>query len=212
MRTSVKYFFAFLLLTHFSIAQASLLFKTNTLGGINPQVLQLALKAQNKAQSMGLSQKTLMTIIDYSLPSTQPRLWVVDMARRKVIYHTHVAHGSGSGGNEAQRFSDIPGSYQSSLGVFLTGKTYQGKHGLSLILHGLEKGINGNAAQRRIVIHAADYVNENVIQQKGRLGRSWGCPALSNKIALPIIHAIKEGTLLFAYYPDDKWLKRSLFF
>lgn len=179
--------------------------------GIDPHVLALALKARHKAQAMGVTQKSLMTIIDYSLPSTQRRMWVVDVAKRKVIYHTHVAHGSGSGGVKAQRFSDVPGSYQSSLGVFVTGKTYQGKHGLSLTLHGLEKGINGNAERRRIVVHAANYVNSTANKAEARVGRSWGCPALNTQIARPVIQAIKEGSLLFAYYPDDKWLKRSRF-
>lgn len=180
-------------------------------GSINPKVLELALKAHSKAHSLGLAKKQLITIIDYSLPSTKPRLWVFDPVEHKVIFHTHVAHGSGSGDNHARYFSDIPGSLQSSLGVFVTGKTYHGKHGLSLNLHGLEKGINGNAEKRRIVVHAADYVNPFVIEKKGRLGRSWGCPALDNKIAKPIIHTIKEGSLIFAYYPDDKWLKKSQF-
>lgn len=181
------------------------------LKSLNPRVLKLALKAHQKAHSMGLAQKSLMTIIDYSLPSTQRRLWVVDMTKGKVMYHTLVAHGSGSGGNIANRFSDIPGSLQSSLGVFVTGKTYQGKHGLSLTLHGLEKGINGNAASRRIVVHGAHYVNEGMAGKLGRLGRSWGCPALDTRLARPIIQTIKDGSLVFAYYPDDKWLKRSKF-
>lgn len=178
---------------------------------MNPKVLALAVKAHQKAKGMGVASKSLMTIIDYSLPSTKRRLWVVDMTKRKVIYHTHVAHGSGSGGNEAKQFSDKPGSYQSSLGVFVTGKTYQGKHGLSLTLHGLEKGINGNAERRRIVVHSANYVNSGIIKSMGRLGRSWGCPALSTEVARPIIQTIKDGSLLFAYYPDNKWLNHSRF-
>ncbi|MFI4938509.1 MAG: murein L,D-transpeptidase catalytic domain family protein [Candidatus Berkiellales bacterium] len=178
---------------------------------INPRVLELALAAQQKAQAMGVTSKPILTIIDYSLPATKPRLWVVDVARGKVVYHTHVAHGSGSGGDVANRFSDVPGSLQTSLGVFVTGKTYHGKHGNSLTLHGLEKGINGNAEKRRIVIHAAHYVGESYIKSTGRLGRSWGCPALSTHLAQPIIHTIKEGSLLFAYYPDKKWLNRSQF-
>ncbi|MBS0286247.1 MAG: murein L,D-transpeptidase catalytic domain family protein [Proteobacteria bacterium] len=185
--------------------------KTTQIKDINPHVLQLALKAHQKANKLGLANKSLMTIIDYSLPSTKRRMWVVDMSKQKVIYHTLVAHGSGSGDNHAKRFSDIPGSLQSSLGVFVTGKTYQGKHGLSLTLHGLEQGINGNAERRRIVVHGAHYVNEGTAKNLGRLGRSWGCPALDTRLASPIINTIKEGSLVFAYYPDDKWLKRSKF-
>lgn len=182
-----------------------------SINGINPKVLQMALKAHSRAQSLGLAQKKLVTIIDYSIPSTKPRLWVIDPALNKVIFHTHVAHGTNTGDNHARHFSDIPGSLQSSIGVFVTGKTYHGKHGLSLTLHGLERGINGNAEKRRIVVHAADYVNPYIIEKKGRLGRSWGCPALDHKVAKPIIHTIKEGSLIFAYYPDEKWLKRSQF-
>lgn len=184
---------------------------SHAIHGINPTVYALALKAYERAQIKGVATKPIMTIIDYSLPSTQPRMWVVDVRNKKVIFHTHVAHGSGSGGNVAQKFSDRPGSYQTSLGVFVTGSTYQGKHGTSLTLHGLEKGVNGNAARRRIVVHGADYVNSHIVQTKGRLGRSWGCPALNKKIAQPVIQAIKEGTLVFAYYPDQKWLKHSTF-
>ncbi|MBS0290160.1 MAG: murein L,D-transpeptidase catalytic domain family protein [Proteobacteria bacterium] len=178
---------------------------------INPKVLQMAMKAHQKANAMGVARKSLMTIIDYSLPSTKRRLWVLDMNKQKVIYHTLVAHGSGSGGNVATQFSDKPGSLQSSLGVFVTGKTYQGKHGLSLTLHGLEQGINGNAERRRIVVHGAGYVNEGTADRLGRLGRSWGCPALDTRLASPIIQTIKDGSLIFAYYPDNNWLKRSKF-
>jgi hypothetical protein len=183
----------------------------STLHNINPRVYQMAMKAYQRATRMGVAKKPVMTIIDYSLPSTQPRMWVIDTARNKVMFHTHVAHGSGSGGNKAERFSDVPGSYQTSLGVFVTGSTYQGKHGTSLELHGLEKGINGNALRRRIVIHGAHYVSDHIIQSKGRLGRSWGCPALNTKVAQPIIQTIKGGSLIFAYYPDEKWMKRSTF-
>lgn len=185
--------------------------KNLKIGSINPRVLELATKAQRKAQKLGIAQSPTLTIIDYSLPSTQRRLWVVDMAKKKIIYHTHVAHGSGSGGNQAKVFSDKPGSYQSSLGLFVTGSTYQGKHGLSLKLHGLEKGINGNAERRAIVVHGAHYVSEGIAKQMGRLGRSWGCPALNTKLSTPIIQTIKNGSLVFAYYPDEKWLRNSKF-
>ena len=178
---------------------------------LNPRVLELAVKAHKKANSMGIPKKPLLTIIDYSKPSSEKRLWVVNMNSGKVMYHTHVAHGSGSGNNKAERFSDNHGSHQTSIGVFVTGKTYQGKHGTSLTLHGLEKGINGNAARRAIVMHSAHYVSDSMIKSTGRLGRSWGCPALNPKDAKPIIGSIKEGSLVFAYYPDNKWLNKSQF-
>jgi hypothetical protein len=178
---------------------------------VNPKVYQMATKAYQRAKQQGKVKKPIVTIIDYSLPSTKPRLWVIDMRSNKVIYHTHVAHGSGSGGNYASNFSDRPGSNQTSLGVFVTGSTYQGKHGTSLTMHGLEKGINGNAFSRRIVIHSANYVSDHTIRAQGRLGRSWGCPALNNKVAQPIIRTIKDGSMIFAYYPDQKWMKKSNF-
>lgn len=174
--------------------------------GINPKVLNLALKAQQKAKNMGIPRKQYLTVIDYSLPSTARRLWVLDTASGKVIHHVHVAHGSGTGDNHAKHFSDAHGSHKSSLGLFLTGSTYQGKHGTSLTLHGLEKGFNGNAASRAIVMHPAGYVKD----VGGRLGRSWGCPAISHANA-SIIQTIKEGSLIFAYYPDNKWLSNSRF-
>lgn len=178
---------------------------------VNPRVLALALTAHKRACALGVVKKPYLTIIDYSLPSTTRRLWVVDIVRSKVIYCTHVAHGSGSGDKLAKRFSDIPGSLQTSLGVFVTGKTYQGKHGTSLTLHGLEKGINGNALYRRIVMHSAHYVNFEYLKARGKLGRSWGCPALNTQLAGPIIQTIKEGSLVFSYYPDKHWLAHSKF-
>lgn len=182
-----------------------------TIDNISPQVFKLATQAHQKARTQGLARNSIITIIDYSLPSTQKRLWVVDLRRQRVLFHTYVAHGRNSGDNQAKYFSDRPGSYQTSLGVFKTGHTYQGKHGTSLVLHGLEKGVNGNAERRRIVIHSADYVNEGTIKKIGRLGRSHGCPALSTRDTKPIINTIQNGTLLFAYYPDKTWLKRSKF-
>ena len=177
--------------------------------GIDPKVFELALKAHQKAYREGLTKSKMLTVIDYSKPSTEKRFWVVDLNTDKVVFHTHVAHGSGSGGNLARAFSNKPGSYQSSIGAFVTGDTYRGRHGTSLNLIGLEKGINNNAYNRRIVIHAANYVSEQFIKQHGRLGRSWGCPALSNHLAQPIINTIKNGVLLFAYFPEPYWLKYS---
>lgn len=178
---------------------------------INPKVLAMALKAHQKAQSMGVAKKSILTIIDYSLPSTKPRLWVMDVAKNKVMYHTLVAHGKNTGDNIAKHFSDRPGSLQSSLGVFVTGNTYSGKHGTSLVLHGLEKGFNGNAARRSIVIHEAHYVSQSFANSRGRLGRSWGCPALGTSVAKPIMSTIKGGSVVFVYYPDKSWLSKSRF-
>jgi hypothetical protein len=150
-------------------------------------------------------------VIDFSRPSTQKRLWVYDLRSRALLFHEHVAHGRGSGANMASSFSNVPESYQSSLGLFRTGEAYVGKHGLSLRLDGLERGINDRARERAIVIHGADYVNATTAQAQGRLGRSLGCPAVRPEIAKPLIDAVKEGGLLFAYYPEQSWLEGSTY-
>lgn len=207
---NAKFFFSRSTTTH-STTQSSSHAQLCKTAGINPKVFTMALQAHQKAYRQGLTKSRLLTVIDYSKPSTEKRFWVVDLNKNKVIYHTHVAHGSGSGGNYAQSFSNRPGSYQSSVGAFVTGGTYQGKHGRSLNLIGLEKGINNNAYNRRIVIHSANYVSDQFIKQHGRLGRSWGCPALNYRVAQPIINTIKDGVLLFAYFPEPNWLKNSSF-
>lgn len=176
---------------------------------INQKVFAMAFAAHQKAFTEGTTKSHLLTVIDYSKPSTEKRFWVIDLHQKKVIYHTYVSHGSGSGDVYAQSFSNQHGSYQSSIGAFVTGGTYQGRHGRSLNLIGLEPGINHNAYNRRIVIHAAQYVSEQFIKQHGRLGRSWGCPALNTKLAQPIINTIKDGVLLFAYFPEPYWLNHS---
>lgn len=179
--------------------------------GLDPQVLELALRAAFVAWGRGFGAKRLLTIIDYSLPSTSRRFWVLDVDREEVLFHELVAHGKGSGENYATRFSDEEGSLQSSLGLFETTTAYVGKHGYSLKLKGLEEGFNGRALQRDIVIHGAWYVTEAVAARYGRLGRSWGCPALGPSVAKKVIDTIKGGTLLFVYYPDGTWLSRSSF-
>lgn len=184
--------------------------RLSNLTGLDSKVINMALKARKVAMKKdGLEKANTLTIIDYSKPSTHKRLWVLDLKTVTVLFNTFVAHGRGTGANSAEFFSDKNGSHQSSLGVFKTGSTYHGSHGSSLNLHGLEKGFNGNAYSRRIVIHAADYVNEHIAQHHGRLGLSHGCPALNPKVTSAIIHKIKNGSLIFAYYPDKNWLNRS---
>ncbi len=150
----------------------------------------------------------VLTVIDYRLPSTEPRLWVLD-ADGQVLFAERVAHGQGSGVEVASAFSDQDGSHQSSLGLFVTAETYSGKHGYSLRLDGLEPGWNDAARSRAIVIHAADYVSESFIRANGRLGRSWGCPALRPEITRSVIDTIQGGSLVFGYYPDTRWLGGS---
>ena len=155
--------------------------------------------------------KPVLTVIDFTLPSTQRRLWIIDMQAQKILLHTVVAHGRNSGLLHAEQFSNRPESYQSSLGFFKTGETYQGKHGYSLRLDGLEKGINDQARNRAIVLHGADYAKEEFLKSAGRLGRSLGCPAVPTELAPSIIQLIKNGTLLFVYGRDPDYLKTSKF-
>jgi hypothetical protein len=179
---------------------------------IDTKVLRLSLLAYMKARKSGLDRKELLTIIDFSLPSTAKRLWVFDLKHGHMLYNTWVSHGKNSGGVQATSFSNKNGSLKSSLGVFVTDSTpYMGGNGYSLRLRGLEEGINDHAYDRDIVFHGARYVNADTIQQYGQVGRSWGCPAVSDRLAKPLINTIKEQTLVFAYYPDNNWLRHSKF-
>jgi len=179
---------------------------------IDLRVLRLSLVAYVNARHKGIDNKQLLTVIDYSKPSTEKRMWVFDMKNGRTLFNTWVSHGRNSGGIQAKSFSNNPGSLQSSLGVFVTeAAPYIGGNGYSLRLRGLEKGINDNAYQRSVVVHGAWYVNPDVIKKYGQIGRSWGCPAVNNAMAKSIIDTIKENTLIFAYYPDHKWLAHSRF-
>lgn len=175
------------------------------------EVLELALHAYRCGQNLGYVDRPLLTVIDYTLPSTARRLWVIDVPHNEVLFHELVAHGQNSGENFAGAFSNRLGSNQSSLGLFRTEDTYIGGHGLTLRLTGLEPGINDRARERRIVMHGADYVSESFMAQHGRLGRSWGCPALSREVSPRVIEQIRDGSAVFAYYPDADWLESSRF-
>lgn len=150
-----------------------------------------------------------LSVIDYSLPSTRPRLWVFDLQRQRLLFEEWVAHGRNTGENLATRFSNANGSYMSSLGSFVTQEAYSGANGYSLRLQGLEPGFNDNARDRAIVIHGAPYVSDALIRAQGRLGRSLGCPAVRTTVARPLIDSIRDGSFVFAYYPDPAWLKQS---
>jgi hypothetical protein len=177
--------------------------------GLGERTLELALRAHARARARGEIARPLLSIIDYALPSTEKRLWVIDLERRRVLFHELVAHGQGTGDNEARRFSNVPGSHRSSLGVFRTGAIYTGKHGVSLRLEGLEPGVNDRAAERAIVVHGASYVSDQFAARHGRIGRSHGCPAVREAIADSLIATIHGGTLLFAAYPDTAYASRS---
>lgn len=153
--------------------------------------------------------ENVITVVDFSQASTEKRFYLIDMDKKKVIYQDYVAHGKNTGSLVAKNFSNIPNSHQSSLGFFRTAETYHGKHGLSLKLDGLEKDINNLARKRAIVIHSADYAEETFIKKYGRLGRSYGCPALPSKNYNKIIEKMKGGTLLFIYSPESDYLKKS---
>jgi len=182
-----------------------------TAGRLEPGVLRFALATARCAQqAVPVANRRLLTLIDYSRPSTSPRLWVIDLDTNRVLFEELVAHGRGSGENLTDHFSNEPGSLASSLGVFLTGDTYVGSNGYSLRLQGLEAEVNDHAFDRAIVMHGAAYVRAGM-ERLGRLGRSWGCPAVRPVIARQLIDTIKGGSLLLAYYPDAGWLQGSRF-
>lgn len=190
-------------LTHYFTAQNKLL---------RPTVLKLALTAFFNARQQGIEARPILTVIDYQLPSTDKRMWVLDLYNKRVLFNTLVAHGQASGGLRATDFSDIINSRQSSLGLYLTTDyTYYGNFGYSLKIKGLENGFNDKAEERQIVVHGASNVNPNYAAIHGQIGRTWGCPAVDEKLAQPIIDTIKDGSLMFAYYPDANWLHKSRF-
>lgn len=171
------------------------------------EILELAMEGWEKLENDLKS--PILTVIDFSLPSTEKRLWVIDPAKGLILYHSVVAHGRNSGKLLAKTFSNQPESFQSSLGFYKTSETYQGKHGYSLRLDGLEKGFNDQARNRAIVIHGADYAKEEFAKTTGRLGRSLGCPALPPELAAKVIDQIKDGSLLFIYGNDEAYLQQS---
>ena len=181
-------------------------------GGVAPDVLQLAVGAVSCAVNSGdIEMPHTLTVIDYSLPSTTPRLWVFDVPSGRMLFHELVAHGKNTGENMATSFSDAMNSRQSSLGLFVTRETYIGSNGYSLRMDGLEPGFNGHALERAIVRHGAPYVDGARAKQLGRIGRSWGCPALRQAIARNVIDTVRDGGVIFSYYPDEKWLTASKF-
>lgn len=153
--------------------------------------------------------KQLLTVCDFTESSTEDRLWIIDLNKKKVIFNTYVAHGQGSGDEYATAFSNSENSHQSSLGFYVTGETYIGEHGVSLRLHGMDNGFNSAAYDRGIVVHGANYVSGRFIASNDRLGRSWGCPAVPSSLSDKIISTIKDGTCLFIYYPQKKYLQTA---
>ncbi|NHQ59976.1 murein L,D-transpeptidase catalytic domain family protein [Chlorobium sp. BLA1] len=177
---------------------------------INPKLLSMALSGYYSLREQGkVSRDGILTVIDFNLPSVEERLFVIDVNEGRLLYSGLVAHGSGSGENYAQSFSNQPGSNQSSLGFYTTGNTYDGKNGYSLRLLGMEPGINDNAEMRSIVMHGADYVSYDYIRKHGRLGRSQGCPALSFEAFQQVINLIKGGSCMFIYQGGRDYALKS---
>ncbi len=164
---------------------------------------QKAMLGFYEMKKKGIFKKDILTLVDFSLSSNEKRLWVIDLSTNTILFHSLVAHGRNTGDEFAKRFSNSAESFKSSLGFYSTGEIYNGKHGKSLKLDGLEKGVNDNARNRGIVIHAADYVSNFFIKNHSRLGRSQGCPALPVEFTEKIINTIKDKSCLYIYYPSS---------
>ena len=178
----------------------------------NIESFKEALKGFYELKERGLVQKDILTLVDFSLSSNVKRLWVIDLDTNTILYHSLVAHGRNTGEEYANSFSNSNSSYKSSLGFYLTGEVYNGKHGMSLKLDGLEKGINDNARERGVVIHSANYVSNSFIKSNKRLGRSQGCPAIPEELLKDIVNTIKNKSCLFIYHPSRSFeYKKPLF-
>ena len=170
--------------------------------GLSPRALHAALTSRESLRARGEVHSPLLSVIDYGLPSTRPRLWVFDLDSERVLFHELVAHGRTSGWDLAVSFSNHDGTYMSSLGAFVTGSAYDGKNGYSLHLRGTDPDLNDRAEARAIVMHGAPYVDEAVALKYGRLGRSLGCPAIRPAIARQLIDEIRDGSVLYAWHPS----------
>src|SRR4030095_3252 len=169
---------------------------------LHPEALHAALSAWDSLRNHGQVMRPFLTVIDYSLPSTAKRMWVFDLTSQPLLFNEWVAHGRNSGEDMTISFSNDEGSLMTSLGAFVTGTTYTGKNGYSLRLHGMDPGINDRAEVRTIVMHGAPYVSDDFARKVGRIGRSWGCPAVRTEIAHEMIDHLKDQTLLYAWHPS----------
>lgn len=169
---------------------------------LEQRALQEALWALRCAEREGANEGRRLAVIDYSRSSLERRLWVFDLARGRLLQREFVAHGRQSGESFAEHFSNLPGSNQSSLGLFRGAESYKGRHGHSLRLDGLEPGFNDHARARALVIHGADYVAPTWAQKYGRMGRSLGCPAVQQEVIGVLVDQLKDGQYLFAWHPQ----------
>lgn len=180
------------------------------LAGLSKQAYEMAIAGLRNLKERGqILNDSIISIIDFSQPSSNKRLYILDLKNYRILFNTLVAHGRNTGREMAEFFSNRPSSYKSSLGFYVTGDTYNGGNGYSLKLEGIEKGINDNAERRAIVMHGADYVSQSYVNAQGFIGRSEGCPAIPAQFAIPVINSIKEGTCLFIYYPDPHYVHHS---
>lgn len=203
---AIKYGYA--PLPEYSLDEIEALLKNNGLPG--PVVLKV-ISSIECANAYNVQHNSILSVIDYSKPSNEKRMWVFDLDDKKLLFNTYVSHGIKSGALKTDYFSNKNDSKASSLGVYKTQGVYYGREGLSLKLEGLERGFNDNAFNRAIVMHGGWYMDENFIKKYGRAGRSWGCPALPLDLAVPILNTIKDSSWFVVYYPEDKWLKQSKF-
>lgn len=179
--------------------------------GLANEVYQLALKGHERlAASNKLKKLGILTIVDLSQSSKNKRFYVIDLEHGTLLFNTLVAHGRNTGDEYAEHFSNVIGSFQSSLGFYVTDKEeMRSTVGLSMVLEGMEAGFNDKAKERQIIMHGADYATEDFIRQHGRLGRSFGCPSLPPDLIKPVVETIKDGTCLFIYYPDQAYISHS---
>lgn len=168
-----------------------------------------AFEGYSALESQGKVKNNILTIVDFSFSSTKERMWVIDMTNKKIVLQTLVSHGMNSGKEFAKSFSNQNESFKSSLGFFITGETYTGKHGISLKLDGQEYGLNDNARERAVVVHGADYVSKKLASRQGYIGRSQGCPAVAPEVAPTLINTIKNKSVLFIYHPTRMYVNKS---
>jgi hypothetical protein len=194
------------------IQQALTLYDSMRLGesGLNQKAFEYAWRGYHNLMKKGkLRKSSVLSICDFTQSSRNKRLYVIDVAHKKLLYNTYVSHGMNSGVEYATSFSNRPESFKSSLGFFITSKTYFGRNGLSLKVRGLEKGYNDLAARRHIVLHGSDYITPDYLKDNGEMGRSLGCAAMPNAVSPKIIKTIKNGSCLFIYSPSVKYLNAS---
>ena len=184
-------------------------FSENNSSMPNQSVFEKAMAGYSKLEEEGKVSNSLLTVIDFDLSSKKKRMWILNMDTKEVVFNTYVAHGQGTGVEFAKKFSNTPNSHQSSLGFYVTGETYYGKNGLSLFIDGMEEEFNSNARNRYVVIHGADYAEPEFIKRVGRLGRSYGCPAVPNKIAKELINKIKGKSVVYIHKNDKNYQENS---